>query len=387
MSHSAGAAHPIPTCEPLEPRALLAGYTVTTLDPLQIGAGDQRAVYNGINKQGIVVGSVVKSGQPRAATCDAGGRIREIPLLPQTSYSFATAANDVGDAVVGDAYFNTGNRAYLYRAGKVAPLPGTGDGRSSATSVNNSATVVGHYLARGSPYRRPVMWAGGQMKVLGGGVGTALDVNNKNQVVGDSSFPNVSYSQAFLYSDGQFKSLGTLPGGSSSRAFSINDSGQVVGASFTAQFGVHAVLWSGGKMRDIGVLPGDVTCIAKNINGTGTIVGQSYGSAAGNRAVVWKPGANTPTDLNSFFPGATFRLLDASGVNDAGQIVAAGTDANRKFHLYLLTPKPDTIARPATDAPAPALVPASAPVAAPLAFAKSRAVVDRTTDGDDVLRK
>ena len=38
--------------------------------------------------------------------------------------------------------------------------------------------------------------------------------------------------------------LGTLPGGTFSQAFAINNRGQIVGTSFTASGELHAVLWS-----------------------------------------------------------------------------------------------------------------------------------------------
>ena len=68
--------------------------------------------------------------------------------------------------------------------------------------------------------------------------------------------------------------LGTLPGGSASAAYSINNSGQVVGYSTTSGNN-HAFLYSGGTMNDLGTLPGGDGSSANSINNSGQVVGSS----------------------------------------------------------------------------------------------------------------
>ena len=60
---------------------------------------------------------------------------------------------------------------------------------------------------------------------------TATAINGSGQVVG-YSYIDEGYQHAFLYENGQMVDLGTLPASHSypySRAYGINDSGQVVG--------------------------------------------------------------------------------------------------------------------------------------------------------------
>src|SRR5438128_10677206 len=72
--------------------------------------------------------------------------------------------------------------------------------------------------------------------------------------------------------------LGTL-GGSQSLAWDINDSGQIVGESTTADGETHAFLYTGGTMTDLAALPfGDPgvrsrTSSARAINASGQLVG------------------------------------------------------------------------------------------------------------------
>ena len=64
---------------------------------------------------------------------------------------------------------------------------------------------------------------------LGGNYSLAHGINNSGQVVGESATAN-GYYHAFLYSSGTMTDLGTL-GGSRSGAWCINASGQVVGSA------------------------------------------------------------------------------------------------------------------------------------------------------------
>jgi probable HAF family extracellular repeat protein len=69
--------------------------------------------------------------------------------------------------------------------------------------------------------------------------------------------------------------LGTLGGSGPVVAQGINDSGQVVGTSYTASGFFHAFLWqSGSGMQDLGALGGG-NSQANGINDGGQVVGTS----------------------------------------------------------------------------------------------------------------
>jgi len=81
--------------------------------------------------------------------------------------------------------------------------------------------------------------------------------------------------------------LGTLPGGTFSIAYGINNHGQVVGYSDTASGEGHAFLWQKGEMTDLGTLPGGTFSIAYGINDGGQAVGASDAASSEVHAVMW----------------------------------------------------------------------------------------------------
>lgn len=111
--------------------------------------------------------------------------------------------------------------------------------------------------------------------------------------------------------------LGTLPGGSSSAAYDINDAGQVVGESNSADGPtLHAALWQGGTVTELGHRGGPTnSSVALAINNAGQIVG--YGRvpySPNQRGLLWVSG--TMTDLP---------MAQAYGINEKVQ-VSGGTN-------------------------------------------------------------
>jgi probable HAF family extracellular repeat protein len=118
--------------------------------------------------------------------------------------------------------------------------------------------------------------------------------------------------------------LGTL-GGNVSMAYSINDSGVVVGEASTASGEMHAFVWQNGIMKDLGVV--GETSSARGINSKGDIVGVAYAKNVRGGAVLWSGGQRQSLgDLGPSGSGST-----GISINDNGQIagVSSGFATNQ----------------------------------------------------------
>lgn len=153
----------------------------------------------------------------------------------------------------------------------------------------------------------------------------AYALNDSGQVVGESS------GKAFIYSGGALLDLGTL-GGKTAVGYGINNSGVVVGASTLSSGASHAFLWN-GVQQDLGTLtigtpPSTVSYLssaALDVNVSGKAVGSSSSDYS-------DPFTNS--EMVAFDNGAVIRPpYTSSGVlyaiNDSGQMV--GTDNGHGF--------------------------------------------------------
>src|SRR6185369_7510729 len=159
----------------------------------------------------------------------------------------------------------------------------------------------------------------------------AYAISNSGLIAG--SLIQVGHDEAnhgFLYRNGQMIDLGTLPTGTFSDAYGVNDRGQVVGRALYVTPGLpldrffHAFLWEKGIMKDIGTLEQTTSSIAYGINIRGQVVGESA------HAFLYENGAMK--DLGTL-PGGDTSI--AYAINDAGQIVGSSTLADGSMHAFL----------------------------------------------------
>lgn len=184
-----------------------------------------------------------------------------------------------------------------------------GERWSVARGINDSGQIVGYTASRA------FLWQNGKMQDLGMLVGSssaaAYSINNSGQVVGAFTLTN-GKNHAFFWQNGVMQDLGTF-GGSLSAANNINNSGQVVGKYRNAYGKDHAFIWQNGVMQDLGTFPGDASSYAADINDSGQIVG---GSCSGAHALLWQNGVMQ--DLGKLPSG---QERETCGINNYGQVV------------------------------------------------------------------
>jgi probable HAF family extracellular repeat protein len=151
---------------------------------------------------------------------------------------------------------------------------------------------------------------------LSGGSSRAYGLNDAGQVVGEATTPDGT--RAFLWDSGVMTDLGTL-GRFGTRADAINQAGQVVGSSSGLAF-----LWQDGVLNDLLGLGGAAT----GINNAGQVVGWAQLTSSVFHAFLWQDGALT--DLGTLDGGVS----KADAVNDGrGQVVGSASvgDAQHAF--------------------------------------------------------
>ena len=234
---------------------------------------------------------------------------------------------NMSDEAVGTASTSLGVRPYAWKDGKIRSLPGLDGGYDSSFAIadNDRGLVVGY--SYGPNGQHAVLWdAHDRVTDLGTLPGykfsVARSINSQGQVVGYAFSPSAGSgplggpARAFLWQSGKMIDLGTVSGCTSSRAYSINDRGQIAGWVLTNDDATHAMVYQNGVMHDIGTLGGK-TSLATAINNQGQVVGAAQRYDGTVASFFWQNG--TMHDIG--------RLADddirgrAWSINDLGQVV------------------------------------------------------------------
>ncbi len=173
----------------------------------------------------------------------------------------------------------------------------------------------------------------------GGTYSYGYGINNLGQVTGESGIAGGTY-HAFLWSARTgMRDLRTLPGRTYSAGLGINDLGQVTGWSDNAgDITLHAFLYSARTgMLDIETLPGGSYSYGNAINIFGQVTGWS--NLTGN--IVWgdpflyselmgMQDLGNLTTIPSDLEGGM-----GTGINDLGQVTGWSNDAKQVVHSFL----------------------------------------------------
>jgi probable HAF family extracellular repeat protein len=206
------------------------------------------------------------------------------------------------------------------------------DSSSEAGAINASGEIVGEgFQAYGiTPYENGILWSpSGTATVLqdigGQGVSFAEAINDAGQIVGYSETAN-GYEAVLWQPTGKALVLQDAGGGGVSFAEAINDAGQIVGVSKTASGGQDAVLWSptgrATVLQDVG---GAGISVANAINDAGQSVGVSFRNIDGMLdAVLWSPDGRGTVLQNVGGSDQSY----ANAINNSGQSVGESYTAS-----------------------------------------------------------
>lgn len=336
-------------------------------------------------------GQVVGYGTTRAGTSHAvlwrNGAVLDLGTLPGMRESMASDINERGQ-VVGVSYNvdrDCGSvyeavcdeHAFVWQQGKLTDLGTLGGKSSEAVAINERGQVIGWSKARikvrsdsgevcSGPDttvcvtpRHAFLWQKGKMSDLGTlpfhTIGSwAVAINGRAQIVGVSSWAsggNGYDERPFRWQNGKMVDLGTLqkapgalqPGIGGGTVHSINERGQIIGASGTLDgLSVHATLWQNRSPIDLAGL-GDLGGYSDTsaINDRGQIIGSSsseparsdeFGFLGDSHALVWERGKMT---VLGALPGG--KNTRAVAINEHDQIVGSSTTSTGGHHAVLWT--------------------------------------------------
>ena len=288
----------------------------------------------GVNDAGLVAGESIVGMSPiahvHAMVWEGGFYPTDLGTMGGT-YSSAKAINN-SSTIVGESSSAAGDRHavmwvkvdgtwQIFDLGKVENSDFT-----SATDIADDGTVVGYGSTPTGV--RSFIWRNGVMSDFGPEVSRAFGVNDLGQVVG---MGDVALQHAVLWSEsGGITDLGAV-----GFADDINGSGEVAGYYVPSPGIAGAFLWTAQKgLRPLGSL-GGTDSYAYAINRTGVIVGQSDIAAGPSHAFAWSKGKMLDLGV---LPGYTRSA--ALAINDGSKVVGtSGTENDGEFRATVWTLK------------------------------------------------
>lgn len=195
-----------------------------------------------------------------------------------------------------------GSKIFVWENGNTTWSP---DGYyGGVQSINSKGEIAGYIQTPGNRMYQAYQQIDGEITLLDNPYSRAWDINEKGQVVGQSQS-----NKATIWHRGQTTYLKTISSNYYDAAYGINNSGQVVGCARREDWRSRPVLWHNGVVQDLGTFGGNESGRANAINDAGQIVGW-----ASQTAFVREKGV-----LKNIGGMGTFS--EATDINESGQIV------------------------------------------------------------------
>lgn len=318
---------------PLAHFSLYAAFCATSLfsgpayDVVDLGvlSGDSISSAAGISSDGKIVGqSTSAAGAPRAFLWQSG-LMYDLGRRSSDIGARAIGVNSTGLAVGASVVNSSSSFPVKFAYGVVTQLATQfGMTGGTATALNDRGSyVVGNAL-----------YSGGALTALSGFVAATGSgaLNANDDVAGTAS------SKAAYWSGGKVVDAGLLDKFDIAIGTAISDDQTLVGVAYNAGESTRTgFLYRGGSMSQIPNVDTATMMVPLGVNAVGQVVGNAITDAT-SRAFLYSNGSTTL--LSSLIPANSgWKIVQASAINNRGQIAATGT-RNGTQHALLLTPRP-----------------------------------------------
>lgn len=293
-----------------------------------------------LNRAGIVVGTRSPTGRDGVGSRAFIHTNAFHELGPANTLTFGSDVNEQGDTVGWSRTTQPSgrqmDRATLWQKGKQIELGALGGPASRALGINDRTDITGTAQTASGAFHA-FIWRQGKLEdlgTLGGKSSYGHAINSAFDIAGVAETAQ-QLRHAFLYTGGKMRDLGTL-GGLLSQANALNEASDVVGFAQNAAGHSRAFLYTKGKMSDLGTL-GGTSSFANAINNHLHVVGAAQLATGEQRAFLWRDGKMR--DLNQLVPpNSGWFLLEATDINESGQILCLARTKNGQLRAVLATP-------------------------------------------------
>lgn len=306
------------------------------IQPLPLPASMDTVGAMGINNHGDVVGQACRPfGRCNYSFLYHNGVSSIIPVERKTNGpfsdfvpSYATAINDKGEIIGnGGIEATLSYSSYYYFDGKIIPFGTVVDGYASAITNQSIITVTGGPVTISNDQGIPVNLFGDGVNVI------ALSDNGYSVItLPDSSAPLLRDLNGNTFA---------IQGQNSEVLYPkhVNNQGQVL-AAISDSYIDRAIIWENGIAKDIGSLGGSHV-IANALNDQGWVVGYAniFGDLSNSAFLYDGSSMHNLLDLPGIQEAGWTEIINATAINDLGQIVGVGT-LNGNRAAFLMSPIP-----------------------------------------------